>query len=46
MNATKFENLKKYFLVIQNKQVMLNVGAASSREIKCRGWKPLPRISL
>jgi len=33
---------KKRNLVIRKEQVVLNVGAASSREINCRGWKPLP----
>jgi hypothetical protein len=28
---------------IQKKQLVLNVGAASSREINCRGWKPIPQ---
>jgi hypothetical protein len=30
-------------LVIRKEQVVVNVGAASSREIDCRGWKPLPQ---
>jgi hypothetical protein len=32
----------KSYLAIRKEQVLLNVGAASSREIHRRGWKPLP----
>jgi hypothetical protein len=45
---TKYSQNK--YLVIQNKQMILNVGAASSRDSKgqsdtlIRGWKPLPLI--
>ena len=30
-------------MVLQNEQVVLNVGAASGRDSRFRGWKPLPQ---
>ena len=34
---------RKILKNFRKEQMGLNVGAASSREINCRGWKPLPQ---
>ena len=31
-------------MVLQNEQGVLSVGAASSRDSRFRGWKPLPQV--